>query len=49
MVHLVRGFLGDEGCAAARAFGVRLPITTARRAAIPVQAAGTVPPSARSA
>ena len=49
MVHRVRGYLGDdEGCAA-RVFGVRLPITTARRAAIQVQTAGTVPPPTRSA
>ena len=48
-MHRVRGYLGDdEGCAA-RVFGVRLPITTARRATIQVQALGTVPPPARGA
>jgi len=42
MVHRVRGYLGDDEGSAARVFGVRLPITTARRATIQVQALGTV-------
>ena len=47
MAHRVLGYLGDDGgCAAARVFGVRLPIAMSGRAGIQVQAAGTVPPPA---